>query len=76
MEEKLRFFFDKEGDVLDISIGDPKSALSKELDDDIIIRVNDNKKIVGITILNFQKRFKENLIPEEIPIKANFVMAE
>jgi hypothetical protein len=24
MEKKLKFFFDKQGDVLDISIGEPK----------------------------------------------------
>lgn len=30
-------FFDKEGDVLDISIGDPREAISKEVGGDILI---------------------------------------
>ena len=30
------FFFDKEGDILDISLGEPEEATSRELGDDII----------------------------------------
>jgi len=31
MEDKMMFFYDKEGDVLDVSIGEPKKALSREI---------------------------------------------
>ncbi|MFZ3059350.1 MAG: hypothetical protein WA102_06360 [Candidatus Methanoperedens sp.] len=31
MEKKLRFFFDKKGDVLDMVIGKPKGAISEEI---------------------------------------------
>jgi len=42
------FWFDKEGDVLDISMGKPQKAVSKEVGEDIIIRINPkNKEIVG-----------------------------
>lgn len=30
MEKRLKMFFDKEGDVLDISIGDPRETISKD----------------------------------------------
>ncbi|MCZ7403216.1 MAG: hypothetical protein O8C61_13420 [Candidatus Methanoperedens sp.] len=39
MEKKLKFFFDKQGDVLDISIGEPKGAISKEMSNDIVMRI-------------------------------------
>ncbi|SNQ60879.1 hypothetical protein [Candidatus Methanoperedens nitratireducens] len=31
MEKKLKFFFDKKGDVLDIAIGKPRKDISKEI---------------------------------------------
>ena len=60
MEKRLKMFFDKEGDVLDISIGDPREAISKEVGDDILIRVDPKtNEVFGITILNFEKRFEQ-----------------
>jgi len=54
MERKLKFFYDKEGDVLDIAISDPTELISKELDNDIIMRLDPHTdEIVGFTILNF-----------------------
>ena len=34
MAEKMSFSYDKEGDILDISVGLPQKALSKEISDD------------------------------------------
>jgi len=72
LEGKINFFFDEEGDVLDISIGKPRKAVAKELKNDIAIRVDpESGEIVGITILNFMKRFKLKKKPEkiELPVK-------
>ncbi len=72
MDGKLMFFFDKEGDVLDISLGKPKKARSKEIGNDIVVRIDPKTdEIVGFTILNFEKRF-EKLKKEEkisLPLK-------
>ena len=38
MEKKLMFSFDEEGDVLDISIGKPRKAVSEEIKEDVFIR--------------------------------------
>ncbi len=76
MEERLRMFFDKEGDVLDISIGDPREAISKEVGDDILIRVAPKtNEVLGITILNFEKRFEQTKT-EIFPITAILTQAE
>ncbi len=72
MEGRLMFFFDKEGDVLDISIGKPKKAISKEIGNDIVVRTDPKtKEIVGFTILNFERRFEKLKKEEEIsmPLK-------
>ncbi|MEE8167290.1 MAG: DUF2283 domain-containing protein [Candidatus Hydrothermarchaeales archaeon] len=76
MEKRLKFSFDKEGDVLDISIGTPEPALSEDIGDDILIRRNQKKEVVGFTILNFTKRFEKLGKEETMPIKANFVLVE
>ncbi len=76
--EKLIFYYDDEGDMLDISVGKPRNAISNELGDDIIERVNpETKQIIGFTILNFKKRFKGGKGAQAfpIPIKAEFLPA-
>lgn len=77
MEKKLKFFFDKKGDVLDIAIGKPKKAISRELDNDIVVRIDPKtKEIVGFTILNFEKRFEHRAKEETLPITATFAQVE
>lgn len=68
----MTFFFDQEGDVLDISFGKPRKAVSKELKNDIAIRMDpETGEVVGFTILNFMKRFRLKKKTEEIklPVK-------
>ena len=73
MEEKLSFYYDKDGDVLDISVGKPKKAISEEIGEDFFIRRDmKTKKIVGFMMLNFEKRFKKLGKKETVPIKAVF----
>lgn len=72
MEGKINFFFDEEGDVLDITIGKPRKAVAKELKNDIAIRVDPKSgEIVGIVILNFMKRFRlrKRIEKIELPVK-------
>jgi uncharacterized protein YuzE len=70
----MNFFFDEEGDVLDITIGKPRKAVAKELKNDIAVRCDpETGEIVGIVILNFRKRFEGKKKPEEIelPVKVS-----
>ncbi|MCZ7381485.1 MAG: DUF2283 domain-containing protein [Candidatus Methanoperedens sp.] len=77
MEKKLRFFFDKKGDLLDMVIGNPKGAISEEIGNDIVVRIDPKtKEIVGFTILNFEKRFEHVHRSETLPITATFAQDE
>ena len=69
--EKMRFFYDEEGDVLDISIGKPRKAKSQEIGNDVIVRKDSKGKVVGFTILNFQKRAEVEK-GFNVPIEAKF----
>ena len=76
MGKKLMFSFDKEGDILDISIGSPKKAISREVKDDFFVRTDPKtKKIVGFSILNFEKWFKDES-EKVVPIEAEFLLAK
>ena len=73
MEKELKFFFDKQGDSLDIAIGEPEKAISREIGNDIVVRVKpDTGEVVGFTILNFEKRFEHLNSSETLPITATF----
>ena len=73
MGKELKFSYDKEGDILDISIGDPKEAISKEVEDDFFVRVAPvDNKIVGFSILNFEKWFKDKTDTKTVPVNAEF----
>ncbi len=76
-KEPLNLFYDRKGDVLYISIGSPKDAISKEVNDDMLIRVQpDTEKVVGFTILNFAERFSDLKKEQFVPIKAQFESIE
>jgi len=74
MEEGLNFSYDKESDILDVSIGKPKSAISKEVSEDVFARIDlKTKRVVGFMIMNFERRFGGKLGKEEmIPVSARF----
>lgn len=73
MAPKMIFSYDKDGDLLDISVGKPKKAISTEVMDDFFVRKDvKTGKIIGFSILNFEKWFKGNKSEKIIPLTANF----
>lgn len=77
MEKRLRFAYDKKADILDISLGRPKKALSREVEDDFFVRFDPKtKKVIGFSILNFEKWFKSLDDYRLIPMSAEFSMAQ
>jgi len=77
MEKALNFGYDKEGDILDISLGRPKKAISEEVSEDIFIRLEPKtKKILGFMILNFEKKFDRTHKIETLPIIGDFRLAK
>ena len=57
--KKVNICYDEEGDILEILFGEPQEEISEELDDDVVLHRNFEGEIVGLTILNFKKRFKQ-----------------
>lgn len=75
MAKRLRFFFDREADILYLSVGKPRPALSKEVGDDIVVRVDPKShRVVGYTILNLTKRFGKMKESEPLPVTGEFTL--
>lgn len=70
MAEPMIFSYDKEGDILDITLGKPMKAISKEITEDFFVRLDTSVKIVGFMMLNFEKRLQQR--EEMIPVQAEF----
>jgi len=76
MGKEIRRAYDDEGDILDISMGDPEKAISKEIEDDFFLRVNSvSGEVVGFSILNFRKWFKDAKDIKTLPIKAELAVS-
>lgn len=80
MEKDLIYSYDKERDVLYVSIGKPQESIGEEITDDVFALLSPaSKKIVGFTIVNFEKHFsktkREKYPSFHIPIKAEFMLA-
>lgn len=66
----MRLFYDKEGDVLYLSIGSPRPALSEEVGDDVLVRIDEQTgEVVGLTVLNFSTRFSSLKAPHTLPVE-------
>lgn len=70
MDKVTQLFYDKEGDVLYLSVGDPRPAVSEEIGDDVLLRRDPQTgDIVGLTILNLSARFGSLGSPQKLPVE-------
>jgi len=57
-QRKLHLICDEEADILHISLGRAKEAISIERQDEVFLRVDpDSGELVGLTILHFRDGF-------------------
>jgi uncharacterized protein YuzE len=55
-------FYDREADVLYISLGEPREGVALDISDSVIARYNeDSETIVGITIMGLRQRVEKEL---------------
>lgn len=70
MKKKMRVYYDKKADFLEISSGKPTKSYYKDIGKDIFERIDERTgKIKGFAIFNFKKR-AEKLKEIEIPLHA------
>lgn len=77
MGKEIRMVYDDQGDILDISLGEPEDAVSKEVEDDFFLRINPvSGEVVGFSILNFRKWFKDAKDTKILPVKAELAFSQ
>ena len=71
MRQKVQFHYDREADVLYLSIGKPQKAKTIEIGEDFVLRLHPKSgQVVGMTIINFSKHFPQ-LRPGRSDLPAN-----
>jgi uncharacterized protein YuzE len=80
MEKNLRFSYDPPSDELNIHFGEPRPAISKEIDDEVYLRLDPHsREIVGVTVLHFRRRFrsaKSKPLSFALPVLANIKLSK
>lgn len=76
MGKEMRMIYDDEGDILDVSMGSPVEAVSKEVEDDFFVRISPQTgEVVGFSILNFKKWFKDSKDVKVLPVKGELAFS-
>ena len=58
METNLKFSYYPPSNELNIHFGEPRPAISKEIDDEVYLRLDpQTREVVGLTLLHFRRRF-------------------
>lgn len=74
LNTKINYDYDEENDTLYLSIGKPKPAVTTEIEEGILIRKDlKTGKIIGVTILDYMDRIKNN---EKINVPKEFDLAQ
>jgi uncharacterized protein YuzE len=69
--EGLRVWYDREGDILEVTFEDVP-AMMEEISDDVFERRTTDGRIVGFMVMNFSKHDRENLnLPLSVIAKAS-----
>lgn len=67
----MQLAYDQEADVLYLSVGDPRPAISREIGDDVLLRVDaETGQVVGLTVLNLSTRAGLEQLPVAMDLHA------
>ncbi len=68
-ERLMQSGYDRESDVLYLSVGDPRPAISREVGDDVLLRIDPQTgEIVGLTVLNLSTRSSSEVLPVAVDL--------
>ena len=71
MRKEVQFHYDREADVLYLSVGKPQRAKTVEMGEDFILRLHPKTgEVIGVTIIDFSRHFPQ-LKPAPLNLPAN-----
>lgn len=64
MAQMMHLDYDKEADVLYVTLGNPRRAISRDVGDDVLLRLDpETGEVVGMTLLNLSSREVQDIMP-------------
>jgi len=74
MRKEVQFHYDREADVLYLSVGKPQKAKTIEIGEDFVLRLHPKSgQVVGMTIINFSKHFPQlRMGRSDLPVDGSF----
>jgi len=70
MAKVTTIFYDREADVMYLTMGEPQEAISREIGNDVLLRVHPKTgEVVGLTMLNFASRFSNLAQEQPLPVR-------
>lgn len=66
MAKKLKIWYDKEGDYLEVIMSDAPGYMRETDDDSILERVDENENVIGYSIFGISEKQKNHPIYKEI----------
>ena len=77
MRKEIQFHYDREADVLYLSIGKPQRAKTVEMGDDFILRLHPKTgEVIGMTIIDFTRHFPKLKTGFKFPVNGSFDPAQ
>jgi len=68
--ERLKVWYDREGDILDVTFEDAP-AVMEEISEDVFERRTPDGRVIGFMVMNFSKHDRETLnLPLAVTVKA------
>lgn len=70
----MTVYYNKEGDFLEISVGNPSKCYAEEIKPGLFLRIDEKtKEVKSVGIFSFKKRAKDiKNIKLDIPVEVNF----
>ena len=63
MRKEVQFHYDREADVLYLSVGRPQRAKTVEMGEDFILRLHSKTaEVIGVTIIDFSRHFPQRRV--------------
>lgn len=70
MDESVNFAYDPKADVLYVSQGDPRPAISEEIEPGVLLRKDpDSGEVIGMTVIDFTKHWPRSPSSMSMPVR-------
>ncbi len=77
MRKEVEFHYDRQADVLYLSLGKPQRAKTIEMGEDFLLRLHPRTgEVVGMTIIDFTRHFPQLKPALKLPINGSFDPAQ